>query len=81
MVTAISLVIHSLDSAGLATGIVAQIKRPCTAVHRSLELMQKICCRKPASNNIQVTELRLELHCTDGELYCCWMDIHQNNVS
>ncbi len=81
MVTATAtLFMNSSDSIGLATGIVAQVKSPRTAVHQSLELMQTIGCRKPASHNIQVTELRLELHCTDGELYCCWKDIHQHNL-
>ena len=79
-VPAISLLMNSSDLAGLATGIVAQIKSLRTAVHQSLELMQKIGCRKPASHNIQVTELRLELDCTDGELYCCWTDVHQHNA-
>ena len=75
-----SLLMDSSESAGLETGIVAQVKSPRTAVHQSLELMQKIGCRKPASHNIQVTELRLELDCTDGELYCCWTDIRQHNA-
>lgn len=73
MVTAMSLLMDSSESAGLETGIVAQVKSPCTAVHQSVELMQTLYCRNPASHNVQVTELGLELdlHMERRRTVCC----------